>query len=259
MTRRLIVIPAIIFSILVVTQPKIALAEQDKALVIYTFEKGEQETEQPKAVDCLVTGADRLNCSFRQTTKVENAASPEIVEIFDREDTFDQDNRNVDLAAKYSLVNEIAVWTGISLVSMGILLILPENITLWDHDNMGWSKFKEAYTMPPVWENDKWAINYVGHPLNGMLFYLSERNYDKSVLRSFLFSTALSILWEYGIEAWAERPSAQDLIFTSTIGSLMGEASYQATKLMRRNGFSTTEKIFVTIINPVYVIEHGFR
>ncbi len=37
-----------------------------------------------------------------------------------------------------------------------------------------------------------------------MKTYLMERNYGRSPMRSFLFSTAASVAFEYAIEAWAE-------------------------------------------------------
>jgi hypothetical protein len=93
----------------------------------------------------------------------------------------------------------------------------------------------------------------------GTLEYLLERNWGASMLRAFLFSTALSLAWEYGWEAWMERPSAQDLLLTSPAGALLGEGIYQLTQQLRRKGLSTPEKLLLILLNPTYVLQHGLR
>ena len=69
----------------------------------------------------------------------------------------------------------------------------------------------------------------------------------------------LLVIWEYLIEASQERPSVQDLLFTSTIGSLIGECIHMGTIAMKKNRFTTVEKIVVTLINPMYVLNNGYR
>jgi hypothetical protein len=122
-----------------------------------------------------------------------------------------------------------------------------------------WNDFKRHVTNPPVWDGDSWAFNYVGHPYVGMQTYLLERNYGSSPLRSFLFSTAASVFFEYGIEAWAEPPSTQDLLVTSPVGSLLGELNFRWTQNLRRDGITFWEGVLVTLVNPLHVIQHGYR
>jgi len=43
------------------------------------------------------------------------------------------------------------------------------------------------------------------------------------------------------------------------VGSILGEAIFLATQEMRKGGFTTTEKIVVTVINPMYVFQNGYR
>jgi hypothetical protein len=92
-----------------------------------------------------------------------------------------------------------------------------------------------------------------------MYTYLTVRNMGASRGRSFLFSSVASIGWEYVFEAWAEQPSIQDLLVTSTVGSMLGEAVFQFTRYLLRGGLRTWEKVVLTVVNPVYVIEHGYR
>jgi len=167
----------------------------------------------------------------------------------------------VDTAARartrHTLQN--AAWfTGYGIVAFGVIWVLPEDISKWPREERKLNHLLEAYQRPPVWDQDPWFWNYAVHPVLGAYSYLAERNYGESRWRAFLFSTATSIGWEYGVEAWVEHPSAQDLLITSTTGSVLGELSYRATRKLARNGFNRWEKGVLLAINPVWVAQRGF-
>jgi uncharacterized protein DUF3943 len=152
--------------------------------------------------------------------------------------------------------------TGLSLIGIGVYAWAPTSFTGADKENE-WQEardhFKEAWTKPPVFDKDKAAVNFLGHPYFGMNFYLSQRNYGESPLYSFLFSTFTSTCFEYFIESWSERPSVQDLLITPIVGSILGELVYRATQEMRKDGLTTGEKIVLTVINPLYVLQNGYK
>ena len=157
-----------------------------------------------------------------------------------------------------------AIFAGIGVVGVTALWFMPSDISKWNPDMRERfreisSSYKRAFTQAPVWDHDKWQINYVGHPISGALYYLGMRNLGESPLASFIFSSGCSLTWEYFIESVAERPSINDMLFTSTIGSVMGEGIHQVTKLMKKNGFTTLEKVALTVINPLYVIQNGYH
>jgi uncharacterized protein DUF3943 len=152
--------------------------------------------------------------------------------------------------------------TGLSFIGIGVYAWAPTSFTGADKENE-WQEardhFKEAWTKPPVFDKDKAAVNFLGHPYFGMNFYLSQRNYGESPLYSFLFSTFTSTCFEYFIESWSERPSVQDLLITPIVGSILGELVYRATQEMRKDGLTTGEKIVLTVINPLYVLQNGYK
>lgn len=153
------------------------------------------------------------------------------------------------------------VITGVEFALLGICAALPRSFTGWS-DNMvdeALDNLAVAYTEPPVWDDDDWAINYIGHPYGGAVYYNTVRCQGASFLQSFLFSTALSFQWEYIIEAVAEPPSTQDLLFTSTTGALLGEAIHITTNHMKRNGTNIFEKAFILVFNPTSVLFTGFN
>jgi len=152
---------------------------------------------------------------------------------------------------------------GLQLVSILVLLSLPEEVTNWDTDGNTKEKIKkkyrEAWTKPPVWDKDKWYINYIGHPYSGSIYYNSLRSQGESKRNSFLYSTLQSFTYEYLIEAFAERPSIQDLLTTSPIGSLLGEICHRKTLKLGKDGFTKSEKLLTLLINPAYVINNKFK
>jgi hypothetical protein len=158
----------------------------------------------------------------------------------------------------YTKQNAIAFST-LGVLSFGVIWILPEEISKWPRNERQLNHLLDAYRTPPVWDHDPWVWNYVIHPVAGAYAYDAERNHDEGPMRSFLFSTATSVAWEYGFEAWIEHPSAQDLLITSTTGSVLGELSYRATRRMARNGFNPLEKVALVVINPVWILQRGFR
>lgn len=150
---------------------------------------------------------------------------------------------------------------GTELAGMGILIALPKSVTKWPDNWMqsAGQNLKRAWTTAPVMDKDEWAVNYIGHPLAGAMYYNALRSQGATRLQSFLFSTVQSTFWEYTIEAVAEQPSIQDLIVTPVVGSVIGELSHQATLRMKRRGFNTLEKVVVTLINPTYVLNNGYK
>ena len=171
--------------------------------------------------------------------------------------------RNQEKSLGRKLLRAEAMIGGIEASGMITLMLLPQSINKWP-DNYLQSAGKNvirAWSTPPVWDHDAWAINYIGHPYAGSLYYNSMRSQGSSRLAAFLFSAVQSTLcWEYGIEAVAERPSIQDLVLTPVVGSLMGELSHLATMRMAEHGRMTLgKKILITAINPTFVMNNGFK
>jgi hypothetical protein len=60
---------------------------------------------------------------------------------------------------------------------------------------------------------------------------MTARSSGLTILESFGYSAFMStFFWEYGIEAFAEIPSKQDLIVTPVLGSVVGEGFFYAKK-----------------------------
>lgn len=150
---------------------------------------------------------------------------------------------------------------GMETFTTTVLVILPRSITKWEDKywlHLG-ENFKEAYTMPPVFDKDPWPVNYIGHPYQGAVFFNTLRSQDCSFAASAGFTLFHTLLWEYVIEAFMERPSIQDLIVTPITGVLLGELFHYLTQRWKRGGYTPAEKIGVTILNPFYVVNNGYK
>lgn len=112
------------------------------------------------------------------------------------------------------------------IVGAGILYVLPKSVSNWSDRNKDELSFDKWWdnVQHPHWDDDHWAVNYLGHSYFGLTYYTRarERGFDR--IDSFLYSAFASALYEFGIEALVEQPSYQDLIVTPVGGALLGLA-----------------------------------
>ncbi|MDA3946704.1 MAG: DUF3943 domain-containing protein [Helicobacteraceae bacterium] len=151
-------------------------------------------------------------------------------------------NVNEALPGRYRSLVEDTIYIQFAMITaVGALAVMPESISKWDmktlnEQSLG-ERWKENVTTKPVWDKDAWAINYIGHPISGAIYYSMARNDGMSIFESAAYSTILStFFWEYGYESFAEKPSVQDQIFTPLIGSFLGEGMHILEGKLDANG-----------------------
>lgn len=170
-----------------------------------------------------------------------------------------------DLKYKY-LLGSTGILLSTAVIAFGTLLILPESISKWsDEDiaNLGTNYVKKV-SKGPVVDSDMLWINLIAHPYAGAIYYMQPRtagfSWTESALFSFFFST---FFWEYGLEAFAEIPSWQDLIMTPAVGSILGEGFFRASRYIQNNdGKLWKSKILGTIclllMDPIGFVMRDF-
>ena len=123
---------------------------------------------------------------------------------------------------------DTAFFMGYQVVFAGLLYLLPESVTTWTEDQKRatWKKWSDN-VQNPVWDKDKWWINYLAHPYFGATYYIRARERGFGEFGSFWYSALLSALYEFGIEAFFEPPSYQDLIVTPVGGILVGKYIFE--------------------------------
>lgn len=139
------------------------------------------------------------------------------------------------------IVDDTIYLQGVMLSTVGLLSLMPESITNWSGATLKekslWDRWSEHVSSAPVWDDDAWTINYIGHPVSGAYYYTMARNDGMSAYESAAFSTLMStFFWEYGYEAFSEVPSIQDIILTPLIGSLLGEQLFVLQHKLDENG-----------------------
>lgn len=187
----------------------------------------------------LILGFDRSGCEYQLDSPFVSLWISRPLPFNEFSDRFYDPSFRLNSKQRKALqsVKDFAViGTGI----FGVLYAMPEKVTKWDKSK-GFVELASQYTtrvhQGPVIDKDEWWINYIGHPLSGAAYYTMVRHRGFSAMESATFSFIMStFLWEYGIEAFAEIPSAQDLILTPLIGSLLGEAFYVWAKRIESNG-----------------------
>ncbi|HSN49499.1 MAG TPA: DUF3943 domain-containing protein [Flavobacterium sp.] len=160
------------------------------------------------------------------------------------------------------------IYIGTAAITVGALWAMPESVTKWDKEAMKekgvFYKWNENVNAGPAWDEDDFAINYLAHPYCGGLYYMTARSSGFNIFESFSYSLIMStFFWEYGIEAFAEIPSVQDLIFTPVVGSVVGEIFFITKKRIIRHDKKVLNSRFLGItslffIDPFNTILDGF-
>jgi len=143
----------------------------------------------------------------------------------------------------------VLAWQGIGF---GVMLSMDSEETGLKRPDF--ENFRNAFEHGPVWDNDEWTVNYIAHPLWGSETYLRARGQGFGRLSSFLFSSACGVVWEFCIESWSERPSINDLLLTSTVGSLIGEWRFHVKRKLALDN-SKTAKVLDFVIDPFHGID----
>lgn len=161
-----------------------------------------------------------------------------------------------------------AMFLGTTVIAFGVLWAMPESVTNWDKEEIKekgilW-KWKENVKAGPVWDKDNWVLNWITHPYSGGIYYMTARSSGFTVLESFGYSAIMStFFWEYGIEAFAEVPSIQDLVITPVFGAAVGEGFFYAKKSILRNDRKVLKSKFLGyttlfLMDPFNTILDGF-
>lgn len=135
------------------------------------------------------------------------------------------------------------VLTGAYVAALFTLELLPEDATNWNraefHDVPLWVRWrKHVLKEGPEWDHDNTMFNFLLHPYAGAAYFMAARSCGFSFWGSLLYCTCIStIAWEFGIEAFMERPSYQDIFITPLVGSVMGEGFFRIKRYLVENDY----------------------
>ncbi len=154
------------------------------------------------------------------------------------------------------------VFAGAFVGTLLVLECLPEDATTWNRAAIQevppfkrW--YRNIFVRNPEIDHDKFVFNYVLHPYAGAVYFMAARSAGFNFWRSFLYCSLVSnVGWEFGIEAFMERPSYQDLVITPVVGSVIGECFYRLKRNIVSNdyrlwGSPVMGNIVAFLIDPV--------
>jgi Domain of unknown function (DUF3943) len=142
---------------------------------------------------------------------------------------------------------------GYQAVAIAVLYPLPESVTGWDKDTAGFSKWWDNVSNPHRDKDDAY-LNWITHPYWGAAYYIRGRERGLNRWQSFGYSALLSTLYEYGAEAFFEKPSYQDLWITPVIGSLLGEFVFSPVResiKAKPGGPDGMDKFLLVLTDPL--------
>lgn len=136
-----------------------------------------------------------------------------------------------------------ATLSGAFVGTLLVLECLPEDATSWNRAELQdvplfkrWHK--HVIKKGPEWDHDKFYFNYILHPYAGATYFMAARSCGFNFWRSSLYSSIISTVgWEFGIEAFMERPSIQDIFVTPIVGSCIGEGFYHVKRWLVDNDY----------------------
>lgn len=143
-----------------------------------------------------------------------------------------------------------------------VLECLPEDATSWNRAALQkvplFKRWRNHVLREgPEWDHDKFMFNYVLHPYAGAAYFMGARSCGFNFYQSLLYASIISnIGWEFGIEAFMERPSYQDLFITPLVGSAVGECFYRVKRHIVDNGYELAGSSFLGglvcfIVDPI--------
>ena len=157
-------------------------------------------------------------------------------------------------------INTGALYTA-GFVALGVLEMLPDSATNWNTEELRRTPWIQRWgnhvSKGMHWDGDNPIFNYILHPYGGAAYFMSARsqgfNFWQSTLYCFCIST---FFWEYGIEAFMEIPSVQDMIITPVAGALIGECFYKVKRRIVADGYtlwgsSILGNVVAFLVDPV--------
>jgi len=151
---------------------------------------------------------------------------------------------------------------GAQFVAAGLTLLAPESFSGWSAEEKrnSFKKYGNNF-VHPVMDKDKFYINYVLHPYWGATYYTRarERGFDQG--SSFVYSTLMSALYEFGSECFYEKPSIQDLVVTPVVGSILGAYIFEPWResIKRKQELRWYDHAALVATDPIGVLSLGFE
>jgi hypothetical protein len=141
-----------------------------------------------------------------------------------------------------------------SVATFGVIYLMPEEISRWpDVSDKGFGQSWVDNVQDPTFDHDAWWLNYVMHPYFGAVYYTRARARGFGELPSLLYSAFASTMYEFGPEAFFEKPSIQDLIVTPVAGAIVGAFVFEPIRrrILSKPDLAWYDHVGLVLTDPV--------
>jgi hypothetical protein len=112
-----------------------------------------------------------------------------------------------------------------------------------------WEKYRNHFGNIDANDHDRFSFNWGTHVFTGSQSYLFFRSQSYSKIDALALTALQSALFEFTIEIYTERASAEDLINTPLLGSALG-VLLETTSLKLLNSESRFSRVLGYLLNP---------
>ncbi|MFH0976504.1 MAG: DUF3943 domain-containing protein [Spirochaetota bacterium] len=151
-------------------------------------------------------------------------------------------------------LSELTILTGVGMANYWINK--DANMEDWRYKYRWedvWPRFRDGWS----YDTNAFRTNTVYHIYAGAVYYQIARSNEYGIAASAAWAFTGSFIWEY-VGEWRERSSANDMIFTSFGGALVGEAFRQSSIYVDQClPNSVYGKIFSFLLDPMRIINRA--
>lgn len=142
------------------------------------------------------------------------------------------------------------------ILQNGFTWAIDRYVFNYDFSHIGPQTWKTNLKKGWEWDNDRFGINFIGHPYSGSSYFNIARSNGYSYWQSLPFAVEGSLMWEYFGEN--TRPSYNDIINTPVSGIFLGEVLYRLSSNIlddrTRGGQRFLRELAAGILDPTRAI-----
>ncbi len=160
------------------------------------------------------------------------------------------------------LWRDTGIIVGAQVAAIGVLYVMPESVSGWSPQQKKNSlRNYEQNVQNPGIDKDKFYLNYILHPYWGAAYYTRARERGFEEGQSFLYSAALSTLYEFGVECFFEKPSIQDMFVTPVVGSVIGKYLFEPVRknIRQKAERDWYDEALMVATDPIGVLSNSFE
>ncbi len=145
----------------------------------------------------------------------------------------------------------LPLWLPLSEIILQNTVVWARNHYIMDYNyaKISLSTWKANLNHSWTWDNNHFAINFFGHPYQGVYYHAAARSSGLNFYKSLVYDMFGSFTWEFFGER--EKPSLNDFVITSFAGAMYGEILFRlAERLLAKKSPSYWDHSLAFAMQP---------